>query len=279
MWLYLSHLVVSLFFSHIWWCYPHIVQYQHHIWCTFVTFSGSLIFFLTFDSIILTLCSTNITCNCTFVTFSSSFILFFSHIWWCYPHIVQYQHYIRLYFCHIRWFPYFFSHIWWFHCHVKQYQHHIWSYISHIRWYLNFFLTFDSSIIILYNTNIIYDCTFITFGDSLIFFLTFDSSIVTLDSTNVTFDHTFATFGCFHIFFSHLIILSLNGVVPILDVIVLLSRSVVPLFIYLFFFLTFDGLIVTLGSTNIIHDRTFVTINGSFFLFFFNSYLTVSLSH
>ena len=41
--------------------------------CTFVTFSDFLIFFLTFDGIILTLCSTNIICDCTFITFSGSY--------------------------------------------------------------------------------------------------------------------------------------------------------------------------------------------------------------
>ena len=45
-----------------------------HIWW-FLYF-----FFLTFDSSILTLCSTNITCDCTFVTFSGSFFFFFSHL-------------------------------------------------------------------------------------------------------------------------------------------------------------------------------------------------------
>ena len=41
--------------------------------CTFVTFSDFLIFFLTFDGIILTLCSTNIICDCTFITFGGSY--------------------------------------------------------------------------------------------------------------------------------------------------------------------------------------------------------------
>ena len=44
---------------------------------TFVTFSGSL-FFLTFNGTIFTLCSTNITYNCIFVTFGS--FLIFSHL-------------------------------------------------------------------------------------------------------------------------------------------------------------------------------------------------------
>ena len=38
------------------------------------------LFFLTFDSTILTLCNTNITCDCPFVTFRGSFTFFFSHI-------------------------------------------------------------------------------------------------------------------------------------------------------------------------------------------------------
>ena len=41
---------------------------------TFVTFVP--LFFLTFDGTTLTLCSTNIICDCTFVTFGGSFIFF-----------------------------------------------------------------------------------------------------------------------------------------------------------------------------------------------------------
>ena len=54
-----SHLVVSLLFSHIWW-FPY--------------------FFLTFDDSILTLCSSNITCDIFFLTFGSSLTFFFLHL-------------------------------------------------------------------------------------------------------------------------------------------------------------------------------------------------------
>ena len=73
--------------------------------------------------------------------------------------------------------PLFFSHIWQFYpCAVPT---------SLLR-YTNFFLIFDCSIITLGNTNITYDCTFVTFNGSL-FLLTFDSSIVTLSRTNITY--------------------------------------------------------------------------------------------
>ena len=127
-----------LYFCHIWWF---------------------LFFFLIFDNSILSLCSSNITCDCSFVIFGGSHF-FFPHIWWLYCHIRQYQHNIWQYFCHILWFffPYLivsiftlcstnitcdctlvtfdgsfiFSYIWWFHCHIRQYQHHIWLYFCYI---------------------------------------------------------------------------------------------------------------------------------------------------
>ena len=52
---------------------------------------------------------------------------------------------------------------------------------------LFFFLIFDGSIVTLGYTNITYDCTFATFGCTLIFLLTFDSFIVILSSTNITY--------------------------------------------------------------------------------------------
>ena len=90
------------------------------------------------------------------------------------------------------------------------------------------------------------------------FFLTFNGLIVTLSSTNITFDHTFATFGCTHIFFSHLIVSSSNCAVSILHVTILSLHLVVP-----FFFLTFNGSIVTLGSNNILFYHTFLTFDGT----------------
>ena len=50
----------------------HVTVFFHIQWF-------SLFFFLTFNGTILTLCSTNITCDCTFVTFGSS-LIFFPHI-------------------------------------------------------------------------------------------------------------------------------------------------------------------------------------------------------
>ena len=128
----------------------------------------------------------------------------------------------------------------------------MWQLFCHIGWFPYFFLTFDSFIITLCSSNIIYDSSFLTFGGSLIFFLTIDNSIVTFDSTNITFDNIF----------------------------IILSGSFI-------FFLTFDGPIVTLGSTNITFDFTFVTFNGILFFFLkFDSYwvvptslITVLLSH
>ena len=93
---------------------------------------------ITFDGTILTLCSTDITCDCTFFTFGGSFI--FSHICWFYHHIVQFQHHMRLFFCYIWWFLFFFA------------------------------LTFNGSIITLGSINITSDCTFVTFGGTIIFF-------------------------------------------------------------------------------------------------------------
>ena len=92
---------------------------------------------ITFDGTILTLCSTDITCDCTFFTFGGSFI---------------------------------FSHIWWYHSHIMQYQHHMWLYFCYIRWFYFFFLTFDGTILTLCSINITCDCTFVTFGGFIIFF-------------------------------------------------------------------------------------------------------------
>ena len=101
--------------------------------CTFVTFGVSLIYFLffTFDDTILTLCSTNITYDCTFFIFGGSLIFFFSHLMVLSPHYAKPTSHVIL-LCHIRWFPYVFSHIWWHHLHIVQYQHHKWLYFCHI---------------------------------------------------------------------------------------------------------------------------------------------------
>ena len=96
----LSHSVVPLFFSHIISIILTLRSTNIICDCTFVTFGDSFIFFLIFDGTILTLCSTNITCDCILPHLVVP--LFFSHIWWYYPYIVQYQHHMWLYFCYIR---------------------------------------------------------------------------------------------------------------------------------------------------------------------------------
>ena len=88
MWQLFCHIWWFLyFFSHIWRFHSHIVQFQYHMWQYFCHIWWFPNFFLIFDGFILTLCSTNITCDCTFVTFGGSF--FFSHIWQFNPHIVH----------------------------------------------------------------------------------------------------------------------------------------------------------------------------------------------
>ena len=73
----LSHFVVSLYFFTFDCTILTLCSTNITCNCTFVTFDG--FFFLTFDCTILTLCSTNFTCDCTFVTFSGS-LIFFSHL-------------------------------------------------------------------------------------------------------------------------------------------------------------------------------------------------------
>ena len=123
----------------------------------------------------------------------------------------------------------------------------MWQFFSHIWWFLYFFLTFDGSIIILCNSNITCDRSFLTFGGSLTFFLTFDGFILTLCSFNITCDG----------FFSHIWWLPY-------------------LFFFFFFFFTFDGSILTLCGSNITCDCSFLVLGG--FITFF-SYLTVPSSH
>ena len=114
----------------------------------FLSHSVVPLFFLTFDSTILTLCSTNIICNCTFVTFDSSLFLFF------FSHLV-----IPLF---------FFSHLIVLSSHCAVPTSHV-TVFYHILWYLYFFLTFDGTILTLRSTNIICDYTFVTFGSSFFF--------------------------------------------------------------------------------------------------------------
>ena len=53
----------------------------------------------------------------------------------------------------------------------------------------------DDSNVILGDTNITYDRTFVTCDGSIFFLLTSDSSNFTLGSTNITYDRTIVTFG------------------------------------------------------------------------------------
>ena len=80
---------------------------------------------------------------------------------------------------------------------------------------------FNGSIVTFGSTNITFDNIFVIVSGSFIFF-TFDDSIVTLGNTNITSD-------CI--------------------------------------FVTFDSSIITLGSTNITSDRNFVTFSSTFFFF------------
>ena len=101
------------------------------------------------------------------------------------------------------------------------------------------------------------------------FFLTNDGSIVTLGNTNITFDSTFLAVGCTLIF----------SQIWRYHPHIMQYKHHMRLYFYQiwcspYFFITFDGSIVTLGSTNIILDHilltlsgTFETLNGSLFLF------------
>ena len=142
---------------------------------------------------------------------------------------------------------------------------HITVLLSHLV-VLLFFLTFDGNILTLCSTNITCDYTFVTFGSSLIFFFIFDGIILTLCSINITCDCIFVTFnGFLFCFFSHFMVPSSHYVIPKSHVTIFLSHSVVPLF-----FLTFDGTILTLCSTNITCDCIFVTFGNSLILFYFH---------
>ena len=140
---------------------------------------------------------------------------------------------------------------------------------------------------------------------SIFFFPTFDSFIVRLGSTNILFDRMFLTFNgtliLTHIwqFYRHIGIWA----IPTSHVAVFLSHSIVPPFffphiwwfqhyiwqyhiwqyfcyirLYLyFFFLTFDGSIFKLCSIKITCDCTFVTlVVQSFFLASDSSIVTLS---
>ena len=133
----LSDSVVPLFFF-----LTFMIPASHYVVPTsyvIILLSHSVVplFFLKFDGIILTLHSTNITCDYTFVTFCG-FLIFFSHL------MVSTTHYAIL-------------------------TPHVTVLLSHSVVPL-FFFTFYGIILILHSTNITCDYTFLTFSGSLIFF-------------------------------------------------------------------------------------------------------------
>ena len=133
---------------------------------------------------------------------------------------------------------------------------------------LFFFLTFDGIIFTLYITNITCDCTFFTFGGSLIF-----SHIWRYHSHIVQYQHHTWLYFChiqlFFFFFSHLMVPSSHCAI---------STSHVTVFChilwYLYFFLTFDGTILILRSTNITCDLLL-----SYLIVLFFSHFMVPSSH
>ena len=191
MWQFFSHIWwFPYFFSHIWPFHPHIVQFQHHMWqffshiwwfpyffltfdgsiltlCSsnitcdnsFLIFGGSLIFFLTFDGSILTLCSSNVTCDSFFSHLVVPLLLFFSHLTVPSSHFAVLTSHMTVFLSH--WVvSLLFSHTWRFHPHIVQFQHHMRQLFSHIWWFPYFFLTFDCSILILCSSNITCDSFF-----------------------------------------------------------------------------------------------------------------------
>ena len=97
----------------------------------------------------------------------------FSHKWWFYCHIRQYQHHIWQYFSH-SWYFNFFSHIWRYRPHIMQCKHHMRLYFYHIWCSPYFFITFHGSIVTLASTNIILDHIFLTLSGT---FETFNGSL------------------------------------------------------------------------------------------------------
>ena len=140
-----------LYFYYIQWFFYFFLTFDSSIFilcssnitwdCAFVTFGDSLIFFLTFEDSIVALGYTNITSDYTFVTFSGS--LFFSHIW-------QFPYWVIL--------PYS---LYFLGDTVPTSRQHI------IPGYQ--ILTFDGFIFILCSSNITCDSPFVKFGSSLIF--------------------------------------------------------------------------------------------------------------
>ena len=136
----------------------------------------------------------------------------------------------------------FFSNIWWYHFQIMKCQTHMWLYFCHVWRFNFFFLANDDFVVTLSNTNITYDRTFFTFGCTLIFWL--------CRPHIVHFQHHMRQYFC-HIWCSP------------------------------YFFITFDGSIVTLGNTNITLNCTFLTLSGTFVtfndsLFFLTNYHNTS---
>ena len=123
------------------------MRFQHHMRQFFCHIGWFPYFFLTLDDFILTLCSSNITCNSFFLTLGGS-LTFFSQLMVSSSHCAVLTSHVIVLFSHLV-VLLSFSHIWWF------------SY---------FFLTFDGFILILCGSNITCDSFFLTFGRSFTFF-------------------------------------------------------------------------------------------------------------
>ena len=91
---------------------------------SFLTFDGSLTFFLIFDVSILTLCGSNITYDSSFLTFSGS-LTFFSRLTVPSSHYAFPTSHMTILFSYLV-VLLLFSHIWWFHPHIVKFQHHMW---------------------------------------------------------------------------------------------------------------------------------------------------------
>ena len=130
------------------------------------------VLFLTFDDSILTLCSSNITCDSFFFfTFSGS-LTFFSHLTVLFSHCVILTSYVIVLLSHSV-VPFFFSsHLIVLFSHYAVSTSHVTILLLHLV-VLFFFLIFDGSIPTLCSSNITCDCSFVTFGGSLIFFFSY----------------------------------------------------------------------------------------------------------
>ena len=158
-------------------------------------------------------------------------VTFFSHLTVPFSHCAVSTSHVTVIFTHLV-VSLLFSHILLFHPHIVQFQHHMWQFFSHIERFSYFsFLIFDSFILTLCSSNITHDSSLVTLGGSLTFF-----SHLTVPSSNCEFQH--------HMWqlFSHILWLP-------------------------YFFLTFDGSILTLCSSNIICDSSLVILGGSLTFF------------